>query len=240
MLREPYLDAVDRIGDQIPHVPHFVATPPSVHGSHEDAPSAAAIDRARDVCFARALEDDTGACAQVNSRRAAMSKAFTRESDEDDNGAPARPLGPELPPGVKNYMTPEGAARLREELERLSQVERPALAAAGDARALREIDRRIAFLGRRLDALEIVEPSRQPEGRVLFGATVMVRDEGGAERRYRLVGIDEVDPARGDVSFRSPIAKALLGAQAGDIVTVQSPRGDEELEVVRVSYPARR
>jgi transcription elongation factor GreB len=166
----------------------------------------------------------------------AMSKAFTRESDEDGDHAPARPLGAELPAGARNYMTPAGAARLREELERLSQVERPGLAAAGDARALREADRRIAFLGRRLEALEVVDPAGQPAGRALFGATVTVRDEGGAERRYRLVGVDEADPGRGDVSWLSPIAKALLGAQVGDVVVARSPRGDEELEVVQVSY----
>jgi transcription elongation factor GreB len=118
-----------------------------------------------------------------------MSKAFTRETDEDGD-APARPLGADLPPGVKNYMTPEGARRLRAELDRLTQVDRPALVTAGDGRALREIDRRIAFLGRRLEALEVIEPASQPEGRVLFGATVAVRAEDGAERRYRLVGID--------------------------------------------------
>ena len=165
-----------------------------------------------------------------------MSKAFTRESDEDADDAPARPLGSELPPGAKNYMTPAGAARLREALERLSRVERPALVAAGDARALREVDRRIAFLGRRLEALEIVDPARQPPGRALFGATITVRDEGGAERRYRLVGADEADPQRGDVSWLSPIARALLGTQVGDVVIARSPRGDEELEVVQVSY----
>lgn len=164
-----------------------------------------------------------------------MSKAFTREDAEEPEDT-MRPLGPELPAGVKNYVTPEGAARLRDEIERLSQVERPPLAGAGDARALREIDRRIAFLGRRLEAAEIIDPASQPPGRVLFGATVTVRAEDGAERRYRLVGIDEADPARGEVSWRSPLAAALLGAREGEVVTVRSPRGDEELEVITVSY----
>ncbi len=167
-----------------------------------------------------------------------MSKAFTRESDEEHNAAPTRPFGTELPPGVKNYMTPAGAARLREEIERLSKIERPALAAASDASALREIDRRLAFLGRRLEALQVIDPASQPPGRVLFGATVIVRGEDDAEHRYRLVGIDEAEPQRGDVSWRSPIATALLGAQVGDVVTVRLPRGDEELEVVAVSYAA--
>ena len=165
-----------------------------------------------------------------------MSKAFTRESDEEHDDAPARPLGVELPPGVKNYMTPEGAARLRDELERLANVDRPAAAAVGDARALREIDRRRAFLGRRLEALEVIDPASQPPDRVLFGATVIVRGEDGAERRYRLVGVDEADPPRGDVSWRSPIAAALLGAHVGGVVTLRSPRGDEELEVVALRY----
>lgn len=166
-----------------------------------------------------------------------MSKAFTRESDEDDS--PERPLGAELPPGVKNYMTPEGAARLRAEIEQLAQHRRPAVLSSGDARALRDIDRRLAFLGRRLEALEVIDPAAQPPGRVLFGATVTLRAEDGAERRYRLVGIDEADPRRGDVSFRSPLAAALLGARAGDVVTVRSPRGDEELEITAVAYPPR-
>jgi transcription elongation factor GreB len=164
-----------------------------------------------------------------------MSKAFTRESDEDDD-APARPLGAELPPGVRNYMTPEGAVRLREESERLSKIDRPEVAAAGDARALREIDRRLAFLNRRLDALEVIGPARQPPDRVLFGATVLVRGEDGSERCYRIVGIDEADPPRGALSWRSPLATVLLGAHVGDNVTLRSPRGDEELEVMALSY----
>lgn len=167
-----------------------------------------------------------------------MSKAFTRESDEEHDDAPARSFGPELPPGVKNYMTPAGALRLREEIDRLTKIERPRVAAASDAVALREIDRRLAFLARRLEALQVIDPADQPRGRVLFGATVTVRGESGAEHRYRLVGIDEADPQRGDVSFRSPIATALLGAQVGDVVTVRLPRGDEELEVLAVSYAA--
>ncbi|EYF01042.1 GreA/GreB family elongation factor [Chondromyces apiculatus] len=165
-----------------------------------------------------------------------MSKAFTRESDEEQDDLPARPLGEELPPGVKNYVTPEGAARLREEVDRLTRLDRPAVVATGEVKALRELDRRIAFLGRRVEALEVIDPAGQPEGQVLFGATVTVCDEEGDARRYRLVGVDEADPARGAVSWRSPIARALLGAQVGDVVTVRFPRGDEELTVTAVSY----
>lgn len=165
-----------------------------------------------------------------------MSKAFTRESDDAPEEPSSRPFGPELPPGVRNYVTPEGARRLQEEIDRLARVDRPAAAAAGDAAALREIDRRLAFLQRRAEVSEMVDPATQPADEVRFGATVVVRDEAGVERRYRLVGIDEADPTRGDVSWLSPIARALLGARAGDDVTWRSPRGDEELEVVRVSY----
>lgn len=163
-----------------------------------------------------------------------MSKAFTKECDDDE--PILRPFGAELPAGVKNYITPAGARLLREEIARALHVERPALAAAGDARALRAMDMRLAFLGRRIDAVEIVDPATQPPHLALFGATVTVRDDSGAERRYRLVGVDEADPRRGDVSWLSPIAKALLGKQAGDIVTMRLPRGDEEIEVVEVSY----
>jgi transcription elongation factor GreB len=163
-----------------------------------------------------------------------MSKAFTRESDEADD-APLRSPGTDLPPGVKNYMTPEGAARLRAEIEQLTGVARPAAAASGDAGALREVDRRLAFLSRRLELLEVIDPRTHPDDRVRFGATVTVRGEDGAERRYQLVGVDEADPRHGAVSWRSPLATALLGAQVGDTVTFRSPRGDEELEVVAIN-----
>jgi transcription elongation factor GreB len=164
-----------------------------------------------------------------------MSKAFTRESDDDDE-APELPLGAELPPGVKNYVTPQGAARLHEEIERLAHVERPAGVAGGDAKALREIDRRLAFLGRRREALEVIAPAERAPERVVFGSTVTVAGADGVERHYRLVGVDEADPPHGELSWRSPIATALLGAQVGDVRTLRSPRGDEELEVTALSY----
>ncbi len=164
-----------------------------------------------------------------------MSKAFTRESDEADD-APARSLGVELPAGMKNYMTPEGAARLRGELEHLTRVDRPGAVASGDARALREVDQRLAFLSRRMELLEVIDPKTQPADRVRFGATVTVRGEDGAERRCRIVGVDEADPRRGALSWRSPLAAALLGMRVGDTVTFRSPRGDEELEVVALTY----
>lgn len=166
-----------------------------------------------------------------------MSKAFTRESDDDQDEGPARSYGAELPAGARNYSTPAGAARQKSDLDRLSHVDRPLLLASGDTRALHELDRRIAFVRRRIEAIEVVDPASQPPGAVLFGATVGLRDEDGNPRRCRIVGVDEASPARGDVSWVSPLAKALLGAKVGDVVTVRSPRGDEELEVIEIGYP---
>jgi len=165
-----------------------------------------------------------------------MSKAFTRESDNDVDDGPARSYGAELPAGARNYVTPAGAVRQKDELDRLMHVDRPALIAAADARALHELDRRLAFLHRRIEALEIVDPASQPPGVALFGATIVLRDEDGKERRCRIVGVDEANPERGDVSWVSPLAKALLGAKVGDVVTVRSPRGDEEIEVIEIGY----
>lgn len=165
-----------------------------------------------------------------------MSKAFTRESDDETDEPPARAHGAELPEGARNYMTPAGAARQKDELDRLTHVERPALLAAGDPRALHALDHRLAFLRRRLEAQEIVDPASQPPGIALFGAEIVVHDEDGNSRRYRIVGVDEVDPPHGDVSWVSPLARALLGARVGDVVTVRSPRGDEELEVMEIGY----
>ena len=165
-----------------------------------------------------------------------MSKAFTRETDDDLDDVPARSYGAELPAGARNYATPAGAARQKNELDHLIHIDRPALLAAADTRALHEIDRRIAFLRRRIEALEIVDPASQPPGVVLFGATIVLRDEDGKERSCRIVGVDEANPARGDVSWLSPLAKALLGAKVGDVVTVRSPRGEEEIEVIEIGY----
>ena len=165
-----------------------------------------------------------------------MSKAFTRESDDAPDELPARSYGAELPDGAPNYMTAAGAARQRDELDRLTRVARPALLAAADPRALHELDRRIAFLRRRVEAVEVVDPASQPPGVALFGATIGLRDEDGEERRCRIVGVDEANPARGDVSWVSPLAKALLGARVGEVVTVRSPRGDEEIEVLEIGY----
>ncbi|MCM2279382.1 MAG: transcription elongation factor GreB [Oligoflexia bacterium] len=186
-----------------------------------------------------------------------MSKAFTRESDdsgddfEDGDRDPAEKL-----PEFKNYMTPGGAERLKGELKKLLHEERPELvktvswaASNGDRsengdyiygkRRLREIDRRIRFLTKRLESAVIVDPgdpARQGADRVLFGATVLVRDEEGRERTYRIVGVDEADVRNGQISWISPIAKALLNGRVGDVVTLRTPRGDEELEIVAIRY----
>lgn len=169
-----------------------------------------------------------------------MSKAFTRESD-DLPDRPALPRQPSpLPPEAKNYLTPDGAQRLREELDRLVQVERPRLATLSDEgdnrRQLRVLDQRIGYLQQSLHSAVVVPPPAAPEDRVRFGATVTVREAGGGESRYRIVGVDETDLDRGWVSWLSPIAKALLNARVGQRVRFKLPSGDEELEIVRLAY----
>jgi transcription elongation factor GreB len=185
-----------------------------------------------------------------------MNKAFTRESEreDDDDEVDVSPL----PEGARNYMTPGGFARLRAELDHLVGKERPELVATvawaagnGDRsengdylygkKRLREIDRRIRFLVRRLDNAEVVDPAapREPDAaeRVFFGATVTVRSvERDDERSLAIVGIDETDTARGYISWISPMARALLRAREGDIVVVRTPAGSEELEVVDIAY----
>jgi len=180
-----------------------------------------------------------------------LSKAFTREAD----GADEDELEPEAvqPKGVKNYITPAGYARMRAELKQLLDVERPEVvgivhwaASNGDRsengdyiygkKRLREIDRRIRFLIKRLEIAEVVDSRGQEQDRVFFGATVTVSDSAGAERSVSIVGMDEVDPARGRVSWVSPIARALLKARVGDSVMLRTPSGAEELEVVEIHY----
>ncbi len=180
-----------------------------------------------------------------------MSKAFTKESDADD--APERDDDDGLPGGFTNYITPAGHKRLNEELSRLWKVDRPKLVdtiawAAGNGdrsengdyiygkRKLREIDRRIRFLSKRLDAAVVVDNAGKDHERVYFGATVTFSDGAGEERTVSIVGVDEIDPARGRVSWISPIATALLKASVGDVVTLRTPRGTEDLEIVDVRY----
>ncbi len=186
-----------------------------------------------------------------------MSKAFTRESDTapDDDIDADEAATSALPAGGKNYLTPEGYARLRGELLTLIGDERPKVvevvswaAKNGDRsengdylygkKRLREIDRRIRFLSRRLDLAAITDPSVHYGGdQVFFGATVTVADPAGDERTITIKGVDEVDPLQGEVSWVAPIATALLKARVGDEVLVQTPSGPQRLDVVAVTYP---
>jgi transcription elongation factor GreB len=182
-----------------------------------------------------------------------MSKAFVKETeaepaDPPDDDAPA------LPTGIKNYMTPEGHRCMQDELRRLLRDERPKVVevvawAAGNGdrsengdyiygkKRLREIDRRIRFLTKRLESAEVVDPSRQTRrDQVFFGATVTYAGSGGAERTVTIVGIDEADLDRGRVSWISPVARALLKAHEGDIVDLRTPAGIEAIEVVEIRY----
>jgi transcription elongation factor GreB len=185
-----------------------------------------------------------------------MSKAFVNENNVS---APADDAGGEeseaalLPRGFKNYITPAGARRLRDELKRLLDVDRPEVvrtvswaASNGDRsengdyiygkKRLREIDRRIRFLQRRLDIAEVVDPALQKGSKVLFGATVVVEDEEGVRKTYRIVGIDEADASQGCVSWISPLAKALLNHSEGETVVLRTPRGEEDLEILSVKF----
>ena len=176
-----------------------------------------------------------------------MNKAFTRESDGEDDDEPA--LSP-LPAGGKNYITPQGYARLRAELLGLIDEERPKVVEAvhwaaknGDylygKKRLREIDRRVRFLTKRLEIAEVTDPSVHHGGeQVFFGATVTYADEDGAERTVTIKGIDESESSAGEVSWISPIARTLLRARVGDVLQLVTPAGPHEIEVLEVSYPA--
>ncbi len=183
-----------------------------------------------------------------------MNKAFVKESDADEDDD----IGglPPIPPGAKNYITPQGYQRIREELLQLIDVERPEVvrvvhwaASNGDRsengdyiygkRRLREIDRRIRFLTRRLDLAEVVDPSvHHGSDQVFFGATVTYVNAAGDEQTISIVGIDELDPLNGKISWVSPVARALTKAKEGDVITLRTPAGDDELEILRVTYPS--
>ena len=188
-----------------------------------------------------------------------MSKAFTRESDsEDDEPDEAVEEAAHAPlAGARNYITPSGLQRLRDELKFLLTRERPAVtqvvawaASNGDRsenadyqygkRRLREIDRRIRFLTKRIDAAEVVDPEAPRSGRaatqVFFGATVRYADAAGRERLVRVVGLDEVDLDRNYISWMSPLARALMKSGPGDCVVLHAPGGTEELEILEVRY----
>ncbi|HEX3097264.1 MAG TPA: transcription elongation factor GreB [Usitatibacter sp.] len=186
-----------------------------------------------------------------------MSKAFTREDgdalpDDEPDGDDPNPV----PAGSKNYLTPAGWRRMRDELTWLVNTERPEVtqvvswaARNGDRsenadyqygkKRLREIDRRIRYLTKRLEVAEVVDPAtREETDQVFFGATVTYAPAAGGERTVRIVGIDETDPARHYVSWISPIARALIKAREGDTVRVRTPGGDEEVEILEVRYEA--
>jgi transcription elongation factor GreB len=183
-----------------------------------------------------------------------VSKAFTREDDAPEDDFDGDEDANPIPPGSKNYLTPHGWRRMRDELTWLVKTERPQVtsvvswaAKLGDRsenadyqygkKRLREIDRRIRYLTRRLEAAEVVDPAvREETDQVFFGATVTYSSSSGEEQTVRIVGIDETDPARRYVSWISPVARALIKCREGDVVHLRTPGGDEELEILEVRY----
>lgn len=171
-----------------------------------------------------------------------MSRAFVRESDVPQLPE-LPPLASPLPPGAKNYLTPAGARRLRDELTRLIEVDRPRLASAPaeDTDAKRELqilDQRIRYLQESLRTAEVAENPPGPTDIVRFGTTVIVREARGVETRYRIVGVDETDLDRNHVSWLSPIARALMNAKCGDRIAFKAPRGLRQLEIAGIEYSA--
>jgi transcription elongation factor GreB len=185
-----------------------------------------------------------------------MNKAFVKESSGDDDDEELGAGLPPIPAGAKNYITPQGYQRIREELLQLIDVERPEVvrvvhwaASNGDRsengdyiygkRRLREIDRRIRFLTKRLDLAEVVDPAvHHGSDQVFFGATVTYVNGLGKEHTVTIVGIDELDPLHGKISWVAPVARALTKAREGDVVMLHTPAGAEELEILSVQYPA--
>jgi transcription elongation factor GreB len=181
-----------------------------------------------------------------------MNKAFVRESDGDDEEELSPSL--KLPPGTRNYITPAGHARLKDELEHLVKRERPHVvevvawaASNGDRsengdyiygkRRLREIDRRIRFLTKRIENAEVVDPLRQGKNdQIFFGARVTIADADGVENTYTIVGVDETDVAKGHISWISPLARSLIKAREGEVIRFQSPVGVREIEILEVRY----
>jgi len=186
-----------------------------------------------------------------------MNKAFTKESEGEDDDDGAAGASAPIPPGTRNYITPPGYQRLRDELLALMDVERPKVVEAvhwaaknGDRsengdylygkKRLREIDRRIRFLTKRLEIAEVTDPAvHHGRDQIFFGATVRYEDDTGAQETVRIVGIDEAESAKGEVSWIAPIARALLKAQTGDVVKLVTPGGAREIEVLEISYPAK-
>lgn len=186
-----------------------------------------------------------------------MSKAFTRELDgEDRQDSDSEPQDhSDALPGNKNYMTPLGAKKLQDELRKLKSVERPEVVktvewAAGNGdrsengdytygkKRLREIDRRLRYLNKRLESVEIIDPTTLNSDKVLFGATVTFRDENDVEKTFSIVGLDEADVLKKKISWVSPLAKALFNSREGDLVQFHSPKGSQEIEIIRIEYKA--
>ena len=184
-----------------------------------------------------------------------MNKAFVKESDDDDEEGSGSEA-PSLPAGTKNYITVQGYQRLRAELAHLMTEERPSVvqvvswaASNGDRsengdylygkKRLREIDRRMRFLTKRLEIAEVVDPASQPnKDQVFFGATVLYADKAGEEHRVTIVGVDEAEPLQGKISWISPVARALIKAREGDTISLRTPAGIDELDIIEVSYPS--
>ncbi len=185
-----------------------------------------------------------------------MSKAFTKENDQDADDDLEDGASP-LPAGSKNYITPAGHQRLKNEFDYLLKKDRPTVTAAvswaaknGDRsenadyqygkKRLREIDRRLRFLTKRLDIAQVVDPETPREAemaeQIFFGATVTYAHASGLENTISIVGVDEVDMQRGHISWISPLARALMKARPGDAVTLRAPGGVEEIDVVNVQY----
>ena len=169
-----------------------------------------------------------------------MSKAFTRDENQGPDIPDVVPTASVLAPGSKNYITPGGAQKLREELQRLVEVTRPELVEARDdpdaKRQLARLDQRIMQLEESLQSAEIVEPPNGPADVVRFGACVTVRESDGSETSYRIVGVDETDADENRVSWMSPIAKALLNRKRGERIRFKFPSGEETLEIIDISY----
>jgi transcription elongation factor GreB len=179
-----------------------------------------------------------------------MSKAFIKENDENEEEELPRP---KKPVGFRNYITPAGFARLKDELSYLLNVDRPQITATvtwaagnGDRsenadyiygkRRLREIDRRIRFLTQRLEAAEVVDPAERKSDQIFFGATVTLRHEDDSLQTYSIVGVDETSAEKNHISWVSPMASALLKSRVGDVVTFKSPKGVREIEVIDIQY----
>ena len=181
-----------------------------------------------------------------------MNKAFVKETEQDDD---QDAVIPEIPAGVKNYMTPAGHLRMKTELLHLIDVDRPEVvnivhwaASNGDRsengdyiygkRRLREIDRRIYFLTKRLDIAEVFDPRiHHGSDQIFFGATVVYENQAGVTITVTIVGVDEFDPLKGKISWISPVARALIKARTGDSVVLNTPSGSDELTILDVNYP---